>query len=264
MLNSKFCIALFVLCDLFQLGQPVTVTCVLSEALQSVSWLYWYKQSAGDTLKLVSMLRKNTNPTYGPGFSASRFNTTYDDKISNLTILKASTEDEGMYHCAYLNWLQTMWSGAYLSLKETRRTSNYKVVQQPAVSHSANPADSVSLQCSFLSDSDQKPCSEEPSMFWIRAGSDKPYPDLIYTEGKSSRTCEKRAGIQKRCIYNFSMKASSSDVGTYYCAVATCGEILFGNGANLNIQGKSFLLNNLNPLYVYLEQHFKTLCRVLV
>lgn len=34
------------------------------------------------------------------------------------------------------------------------------------------------------------------------------------------------------------MKASSSDVGTYYCAVAKCGEILFGNGANLNIQGK--------------------------
>uniref|UniRef100_A0A087X626 Ig-like domain-containing protein n=1 Tax=Poecilia formosa TaxID=48698 RepID=A0A087X626_POEFO len=218
-----------------QLGQPVTVTCVLSEALQSVSWLYWYKQSAGDTLKLVSMLRKNTNPIYGPGFSASRFNTTYDDKMSNLTILKASTEDEGMYHCAYLNWLQTMWSGAYLSLKETRRTSNYKVVQQHAVSHSANPADSVSLQCSFLTDSDQKPCSEEPSMFWIRAGSDKSYPDLIYTDGKRSSTCEKRAGIQKRCIYNFSMNAGSSDVGTYYCAVATCGEILLGNGANLSI-----------------------------
>ncbi|XP_027865473.1 uncharacterized protein LOC114139635 [Xiphophorus couchianus] len=214
----------------------MTVTCVLSEALQSVSWLYWYKQSAGDTLKLVSMLRKNTNPTYGPGFSASRFNTTYDDKMSNLTILKTATGDEGMYHCAYINWLQTKWSGTYLSLKGSRRTSNYKVVQQPEVSHSANPADSVSLQCSFLTDSDQTSCSEEPSMFWIRSGSDKSYPVLIYTGGKRSGNCEKRADVQKRCIYNVSMKASSSDVGTYYCAVAKCGEILFGNGANLNIQ----------------------------
>ncbi|CDQ70344.1 unnamed protein product [Oncorhynchus mykiss] len=29
---------------------------------------------------------------------------------------------------------------------------------------------------------------------------------------------------------------SLSDAGTYYCAVATCGEILFGNGTNLNIE----------------------------
>ncbi|XP_035983535.1 uncharacterized protein LOC118557511 [Fundulus heteroclitus] len=204
-----------------------------------MDWIQWYKQSAGDSLQLILMLRKNTDPIYGPGYSSSSYKTTYENKTSNLTILKTDAENEGMYHCAHTNWLESTWSGTYLSIKgKTQKTSNI-VVQQPAVSHSAYPGDLVSLKCSLLTDSDQKSCSGEPDVFWIRSGSDKSYPDSIYIDGERSSYCEKRADIQQRCVYNFSKNVNASDAGTYYCAVATCGEILFGIGSNLNIQESS-------------------------
>uniref|UniRef100_A0A672IQK2 Ig-like domain-containing protein n=1 Tax=Salarias fasciatus TaxID=181472 RepID=A0A672IQK2_SALFA len=38
------------------------------------------------------------------------------------------------------------------------------------------------------------------------------------------------------CFNNFFKKVSVSDAGTYYCAVAACGEVMFGNGAKLDMR----------------------------
>ena len=70
-------------------------------------------------------------------------------------------------------------------------------------------------------------------MFWFRVGSDKSHPNILYTDGNRRDECEDRSDTQKSCVHHFSKKVSSSDAGTYYCAVATCGEILFGNGAKV-------------------------------
>lgn len=129
------------------------------------------------------------------------------------------------------------WNIFHILLFLGERRTDYNVVHQPAVSHSALQGNSVSLQCSFLTDTDQKSCSREPTIFWIRSGVDESYPDIIYTNKKRSDHCEKRANMQ-RCLYNFSKKVSSSDTGTYYCAVATCRKILFGNAITPNIEGK--------------------------
>ncbi|XP_075336643.1 uncharacterized protein LOC142397185 [Odontesthes bonariensis] len=220
-----------------QLGEPVTLTCVLPDERWSIQKVQWYKQSAGDTLKSIVILLMNQDRLYGPGFSASKLKTTYNEKNSTLTILKMSKEDEGMYHCAAFEYTAVTWSGTYLSLKgNTQGTSNYIVVQQPAVSDPAGPGDSVSLQCSVLSDSENKTCSGDLSVFWFRAASNKSHPHIIYSDGNGRNECDKRAATQRRCVYHFSKNISSSDAGTYYCAVATCGEILFGNGAKLDIQ----------------------------
>uniref|UniRef100_A0A8P4G509 Ig-like domain-containing protein n=1 Tax=Dicentrarchus labrax TaxID=13489 RepID=A0A8P4G509_DICLA len=100
------------------------------------------------------------------------------------------------------------------------------------------PEDPVTLQCSVLSDSEKKKCPGNHSVFWFRAGSGESHPSLIYTHGNSGDECEKspEAHSPQKCVYNFSKNISSSDAGTYYCAVASCGEILFGNGTKLDIE----------------------------
>ncbi|XP_014913360.1 uncharacterized protein LOC106963136 [Poecilia latipinna] len=217
-----------------ELGEPVTLTCAFTDKYQSTTWLHWYKQNAGDTLKLIVSQQHYIEPTYGPEISASRFNVTNTKKASNLTILKTVQEDEGMYHCTQMDMYGSTCSGTYLSIKvNSERTMSYTVVQQPAVSHPHHPNDSVTLQCLVLSNSKNTTCSEEPRVFWFKAGSNKSYPDIIYTDGKKAGNCDKRFDSQEKCIYNFSKSFGSSDAGTYYCAVATCGQIVFGNGTSL-------------------------------
>lgn len=99
-----------------QLSEPATFTCVLPDDALGGRF-YWYKQSAGDNLKLIVTLRKNTNLVYGPEFSHSRMDVKVDRNISYLTILSTSEEDEGMYHCAVVALIKITWSGTNLSLK---------------------------------------------------------------------------------------------------------------------------------------------------
>uniref|UniRef100_A0A3Q2D8P1 Ig-like domain-containing protein n=1 Tax=Cyprinodon variegatus TaxID=28743 RepID=A0A3Q2D8P1_CYPVA len=209
-------------------GQSVTLTCAFSRTYQSNTWLYWYKQSAGNTLNLILLQQRTTSPQYGRDFSPSKFHLTHSAERSNLTIFSTVQEDEGMYHCAQMDALESMWSGTYLSIKgSARKTSTYAVVQHSAVND--HPADPETLQCSLLSDSENKTCAGEPTVFWFRSTSETSFPDIIYKDAKRSYNCETRSDTQKRCFYNFSKNINSSDSGTYHCAVATCGQILFAN-----------------------------------
>ncbi|XP_063339089.1 uncharacterized protein LOC134633869 [Pelmatolapia mariae] len=225
---------------IIQLGEPATLTCALpSNKELSTLEVHWYKQSIGDELKLISTLYGTTAPQYGQEIFRSRYGAcitkTFTKTFSNLTIWKTVQEDEGIYHCGIIEWLKGIeWSGTYLLVKgNTQRASNYTIVQWPAVSDPVNPADTTALQCSVFSDSDNNTYAGDHDVFWFRAGSDKYHPSIIYTSRKRSNECEKPSDLQNRCVYRFSKNISSSDEGTYYCAVATCGEILFGNGTNL-------------------------------
>ncbi|XP_038153557.1 uncharacterized protein LOC119791495 [Cyprinodon tularosa] len=215
-----------------QLGESVTLSCAFSEKFQSTTWLHWYKQSAVDTLKLIVMQQKSIKPNYGPDVSASKIEATYDDKFSNITIQKTVIQDEGMYHCAHMDWAKSTWTGTYLSIKgDFSRTSRYNVLQNPTTDASRS-ANSETLECSLLSGSEDKMCSGELNMFWFRAGSEKSYPDIIHSNENGLHNCENTSTLntQRKCSYNLSKNFSSSDTQTVYCAVAICGEILFGKG----------------------------------
>nr|XP_023867238.1 uncharacterized protein LOC111980626 [Salvelinus alpinus] len=113
--------------------------------------------------------------------------------------------------------------------------SNSKTVVHQSVSKSVQPGDSVSLNCTIHTET----CAGEHSVYWFRHGSGESHPGIIYTHGDRSDQCEKRpeAGSPTQsCVYNLPKRnLSLSDAGTYYCAVASCGEILFGNGTKLDI-----------------------------
>ncbi|KAM9741338.1 uncharacterized protein ACNS7B_012469 isoform 2-T2 [Menidia menidia] len=216
-----------------QIGEPVTLTCAFPVHRRS-SAIYWFKQTAGGDLKTIAMQLDYSSPEYGSGFSNLNLKVATDTKNSTLTFFGTNEKDEGMYHCATFEWREVLWSGTYLMLKGNRqRMSNYTVVQQSAVSDPAGSGDSVTLQCSVLSDSENQTCSEDLSVFWFRAASDESHPHIIYSDGNRANKCNQKADAQRRCVHHFSKSISSSEVGTYYCAVATCGEILFGDGTKV-------------------------------
>ncbi|PWA22256.1 hypothetical protein CCH79_00012530, partial [Gambusia affinis] len=121
------------------------------------------------------------------------------------------------------------------------RSLNYSVVQWSTVSAPLQPGDSVTLQCSVLPHSQTGSCPSERRVSWFGVRKDAFLGSIIYTDQNVSYNCDKKpdtSSDSRRCVYNFSKNVSSEDSGTYYCALAMCGEIIFGNGTKLEIEVK--------------------------
>ncbi|XP_070959013.1 uncharacterized protein [Oncorhynchus clarkii lewisi] len=195
--------------------------------------MHWYKQTVGGIPQLVSSMHKYlTEPVFHSGFKNSHFSVTLAQRMFRLTIMKSIPEDEAMYYCAIGRVMTVNFrDGTFLSLKGK---INQTVEQQPE-SDPVHPGDSVTLQCTVLSET----CTGEHNVYWFRAGSGESHSGVIYTPGNRSDDCEKSPetpSTTQSCVYSLSKNnLSLSDAGTYYCAVATCGEILFGDRTKLNI-----------------------------
>ncbi|XP_059918935.1 uncharacterized protein LOC132465985 [Gadus macrocephalus] len=119
-----------------------------------------------------------------------------------------------------------------------QRFVSQTVVQQP-VSASAQLGDPVALQCSITSQrtDHSNQCQGEPSVYWFRSGSS--HPAAIYMNGNRSGECQNSSGppsAPQSCVYTLPKNnVDSSDAGTYYCALAACGEVVFGNGTKLDL-----------------------------
>ncbi len=122
---------------------------------------------------------------------------------------------------------------SYVTFKDAAIGRNTTL--QQSLIDTLHPGDSVSLQCSIFTES----CSGEHSVYWFRQSSGESH-GVLYTKGERNGQCENSTESQTQsCVYNlFKSNVSHSDAGIYYCAVAACGEILFGKGAELNFRGK--------------------------
>ncbi|KAJ8008360.1 hypothetical protein DPEC_G00104020 [Dallia pectoralis] len=113
-------------------------------------------------------------------------------------------------------------------------SKNKSVLQQP-VSVSLQAGDSVTLNCTINTET----CAGEHSVYWFRHDSGESPPGIIYTHGDRSgqcKNCTETGSPTQSCVYNLPKRnLSLSDAGTYYCAVVSCGEILFGNGTKLDV-----------------------------
>ncbi|XP_025761935.1 uncharacterized protein LOC100711852 isoform X5 [Oreochromis niloticus] len=81
-------------------------------------------------------------------------------------------------------------------------------------------------------------CDGEHSVYWFK-DSEESQPGLIYTHGVRNDQCERKDNKRTHtCVYNLRMESLNvSHAGIYYCAVASCGHILFGNGTKLDFGG---------------------------
>lgn len=104
------------------LGEPVTLNCDLPTTEISQRQVHWYKQSAGDTLRLIVKFtlryQKPATSAPAPEFHNSKWVVNNTDTFSSLNIFNSTQEDEGTYHCAVMDWIGTnKWNGTYLIVK---------------------------------------------------------------------------------------------------------------------------------------------------
>ncbi|XP_059210409.1 uncharacterized protein LOC131989237 [Centropristis striata] len=225
-------------------GHNVTLPCYYDS---SATNLCWYKQVAGEKPEIISSFYKplmNSNIFHNQFKVNKRISVHTGQGFYNLTISNVQDSDSAMYYCGKTSVVVTEFQkGTFLVLKDSSRRS---FLQQP-VSDSVKPGGSVTLNCTLhAGTSDTK-----HSVYWFK----KENPSnsrlgvlYIHAHSNSSRCAQSLESPTQTCVHSLSKRnVNTSDAGTYYCAVASCGEILFGNGTRLKVEEKQ---DDIFPLLV--------------
>ncbi|XP_033992332.1 uncharacterized protein LOC117487777 [Trematomus bernacchii] len=209
-------------------GENVTLQCFYE--VGDTTWLYWCKHNLGPKPTLLSSI--NLSQTKNILYEELNLRITLDSGKSTLTILDLHISDSATYYCATLsNNGLTFEEGSIISVKGSGLNIPLSVHQ--SASEIIQPGDSVTLNCTLHTGS----CDGEHSVYWFKNSKDS-HLELIYTHGGSNDQCERKPNTQTHtCVYNLPMEnLNLSHTGTYYCAVASCGHILFGDGTKLDFE----------------------------
>ncbi|XP_053271663.1 uncharacterized protein LOC128429848 [Pleuronectes platessa] len=199
-----------------------------------VNNLYWYKQTPGQKPRIISMTYKFSKDfTLLNEFKDNRrFTVETNDVVSHLNISDLQLSDSATYYCLQSrSYVFDFMEGVTVSVKGSG--SNIQAVVHQ--SESIQPGDSVTLSCTVHTGT----CDGEHSVYWVK-NSEEPQPGLIHTHGDRNHQCERKPDTKTHtCVYNLSMeRLNRSHAGTYYCAVAACGHIVFGDGTKLEFDGE--------------------------
>ncbi|XP_017263680.1 uncharacterized protein LOC108231263 isoform X2 [Kryptolebias marmoratus] len=215
-------------------GDEVTLTCPRLTS-ESDAFLYWVRLVSGNWPEFLG-----GTFSFDYNFVKKTPHITIKQEPGTFTLHISNTKqsDAGLYYCIKVKMLNMTFMKRDVLIIKGTEPSITAIIQDPP-SDPVGPGNLVTLQCSVLFNTEKNTCVSNHSVYWFRAGSDESHPSLIYTHGNSGDECERspEAESAQKCTYSFSKNLSSSDAGTYYCAVATCGEILFGNGTRLDSEG---------------------------
>ncbi|XP_072519298.1 uncharacterized protein [Salminus brasiliensis] len=210
-----------------KLGELATIRCSSGES-SNTEVRMWYKQRLEHSPLEVASKLGTKEAVMSSQFSHSRFKINKAGNTLTLTIENVSKKDEGMYFCgAGEAKTLTFSNSTFLAV-----TGDIKIsVDQTPVLESVSSGESVTLQCTVLSEISPK----DLRVLWFRSAAGRSFPEIIYTDhnSSSSRQCETSSSPHS-CVYNFSKNIlNDSDAGTYFCAVSTCGKIFIGNGTTV-------------------------------
>ncbi|XP_051284757.1 uncharacterized protein LOC127379333 isoform X2 [Dicentrarchus labrax] len=202
--------------------------------------LYWYKQPLGQKPRLIStfyMYDKN-GTFYGEFENNPRFILDTENGKNYLTITDLHLSDSATYYCISC-FLYTLDISESIIVSVEGSGLNIPASVHQSASESIQPGGSVTLNCTVHTGT----CDGEHSVYWFKT-SEESHPGLIYTHGGRNDQCERKPNTQTHtCVYNLPMQSLNlSHAGTYYCAVASCGHILFGDGTKLDIEDEADLL----------------------
>ncbi|KAF3697584.1 Immunoglobulin kappa variable 1D-12 [Channa argus] len=224
-------------------GDNVTLQCF--HHINDVAWLFWYKQTLGEKPKLLSSFYAyDTRITFNNEFkNDKRFKLHTKNNTNTLLISNLTVSDSATYYCANsITFVVNFTEGTVVSVRE-KDLNNQAVIHQSA-SETVKPGGSVTLNCTI------KPgtCDEGHSVYWFKA-SGETYSGITFTH-EDNNHCDKKPETNT-CFYNLPQKSlNRSHTGTYYCAVASCGKMLFGNGTNVDVKDE---VNSYSTLVYFLS-----------
>ncbi|XP_036969286.1 uncharacterized protein LOC119027874 [Acanthopagrus latus] len=223
-------------------GEPVSLECSYGDG--SAVTLYWYKQSPGQKPQPLSKAyKRGKNATlFGEFMNDQRLKLEISRGKNHLKISYLDISDTGTYYCiGGSSYVYNFIEGIVIHVKSPGLNISASVHQ--SASGNIQPGGSVTLNCTVHTGT----CDGEHSVYWFKQSPDS-HPGLIYTHGGRNDQCERENNTQTHtCVYNLSMKILNlSHAGTYYCAVASCGHMLFGNGTKLDFED-----NEESPVLVY-------------
>ncbi|XP_039896822.1 immunoglobulin kappa light chain-like isoform X1 [Simochromis diagramma] len=216
-------------------GDSVTLHCYYEQKV--AARFYWYKQTLGEKPKLISTLDKsedNIVQFHGPFKNNARFRLDNEKGKKHLIISDLSVSDSATYYCIR-SYFFTLIFLETIIVSVNDSDLNVQALVHQSASETIQPGGSVSLHCmvhNMLS------CDGEHSVYWFKDSEDS-QPGLIYTHGVRNDQCERKDNKGTHtCVYNLRMESLNvSHAGIYYCAVALCGHILFGNETKLDFGG---------------------------
>ncbi|XP_035772335.1 uncharacterized protein LOC118456043 [Neolamprologus brichardi] len=227
----------FILVDV---GENVSLQCFYEG--DDYALILWYKQTLGQKPRLISTFYVyDTKITFYDEFlNNPRFTLDTENRRNNLNISDLKINDSATYYCACsYRFVLTFAEGTIVKVREAGLKNTALVHQSP--SETIQPGGSVTLNCMVHAGT----CDEEHSVYWFKE-TEASRPGLIYTYGGKNDHCGTKTNPQAdACVYNLPMKdLNMSHAGTYYCAVDSCGHIVFGNGTKLDFENNmdSFVL----------------------
>ncbi|XP_026152352.1 uncharacterized protein LOC113124112 [Mastacembelus armatus] len=251
----------------------VTLPCFYTS---SAKYLGWYKQVAGEQPQIISSFYKHfiqSNIFHKQFKDNKRFSVHAGEGFYHLNISNVQHSDSAMYYCGQTHVAVTEFdNGTFLVLKGNFYIvlhfrdftldfpeSRYRSFLQQTVTESVQPGGSVSLNCTVhtgISDT-------EHSVYWLKKDS---HLGIMYVHTHRGSRCvdssESGSPVQS-CMYSLSKEnVKLSDAGTYYCAMASCGQILISTGTRLDVGGEQHFFNFSISFQLYLyTDDFCTVCR---
>uniref|UniRef100_A0AAV2KN45 Ig-like domain-containing protein n=1 Tax=Knipowitschia caucasica TaxID=637954 RepID=A0AAV2KN45_KNICA len=188
-------------------GDNVTLECPHET---QVFKYFWYEQSLGETPRLVASIYRGASTIV----MDTRFTVSTDDSKNNLEMSNVQPSHSATYYCIM----------SYSMTFEFVRSVTVFVkgaqpdVQQPS-HRDVKPGQTVVLNCTVQTG----PCEGPRDVYWFKDHSDQCEPNVTSAD--------------RSCVYNLPLNnVSWEQTGTYYCAVAACGLVVFGGGTRLVIK----------------------------
>ncbi|XP_061541543.1 uncharacterized protein LOC133407546 isoform X2 [Phycodurus eques] len=223
-------------------GQDVSLECPRDKS-RLQDRLFWIRLVSGSFPERLAEASAFdlTKPHLGPSNSERRITAEKQPGIFVLQIHQVQKSDMAVYYC--FNWTQWVYSmafvkGIFLKVKDFPETG--PSVSLDLRSDAGPPGSPVTLRCSVVSRPGNKTCTDGHNVYWFRAGTDGAHPSFVYAHEQCG---EVEGGSTRKCDPVFSKNVTSSDAGTYFCAVATCGEIFMRSAKIVTIEALIFILS---------------------